>query len=120
MADEITVITGLHVSKGGSAQQIGPVRETVDMTGEGFVWHRQTIGTSAEAVTIPSDIGTAGWCHVRNRDATNYVTLRIGSGGSDFAKLLAGESALFRLASSSLYALANTAACEIEYLIVEA
>lgn len=120
MADEITVISGLQFTKGGSSFQSGPDRETVDMTGEGFVLHRQTIGTSAEAVTIPSDIGTAGWCRIRNRDATNYVTLRIGSGGSDFAKLLPGEYALFRLASSSLYAVANTAACEIEYLILEA
>ena len=120
MADEITVIAGLAFTKGGSSQQLGPVRGIVDMTGEGWVSHRQTIGTSAEAVTIPSDMGTAGWSMFINRHATNFVTLRIGSGGSDFAKLLAGESAgPFRLATTSIYAIADTAACELEVLILE-
>lgn len=119
MAQEITVIAGLAFSKGSSSQEFGPLRKLIDMAGEGAVWHRQTIGTSAEAVTIPADIASAGWCIVVNRDDENFVNFRIGSGGSNFAKLLPGEPMLLRLASNDLYGIADTGPCEIEYLVVE-
>ena len=53
---------------------------------------------------------------MKNIDATNFV--EVGLTGSYTIKLLAGESAVFR-ADGALYAKADTAACDVEYIIVE-
>jgi hypothetical protein len=78
----------------------------------------QNVGTSAEALDI-GDITTPGYLAIKNLDATNYVTVRMGSTGADVVKLKAGEFALFRLASTNPFVLANTSACQILYCLVE-
>jgi hypothetical protein len=78
----------------------------------------QTIGTSAEALDI-GDITTPGYVAIKNLDATNYVTIRMGSTGADVVKLKAGEFAMFRLASTNPFALANTSSCQVLYVLVE-
>jgi len=61
-----------------------------------------------------------GWCYIINHDATNYVELYDSVAGGYFATLEAGEVFMGRINSAvTLQARANTAACEIEYLIVD-
>lgn len=119
MADELTVITGLLFSKGGLESQMDALRQTLDVSGSHYIRRSQSIGTSAEALDI-GEITTCGYIAIHNKDATNFVEIRDGSGGADVVKLLAGETAVFRLATSTPYAIANTAACIVDYLLVEA
>jgi len=64
----------------------------------------------------PDALGTPGYVYVRNMDTTNYV--EVGITASYTIKLLAGDFALFP-AAAAIYAKANTAACNVEYIIIE-
>lgn len=74
----------------------------------------QNIGTSEEAITL-GDGGTIKELYLRNLDATNYVEIKVATGGAIFAKLLPGEDMLVRLGSGAQapYAIANTAAVDL-------
>ncbi len=89
------------------------------MAGSRVVDDTQLIATSAEAIQM-GEITTPGWCYIKNLDAANFVSIRNGSAGADVIKLLAGESAFFRWPSTAVpYAIADTGACYIEYIIAE-
>ncbi|MGD0013110.1 MAG: hypothetical protein ABSD56_01605 [Bryobacteraceae bacterium] len=64
---------------------------------------------------------TVGWAAFVNHDPTNYVDLMTAVAGVAFARLLPGECAVFRLPAAMVApaALAHTADCLIEYLILE-
>lgn len=119
MANEITIQLGLRFSKGGNSASKTPTALLRDMTGADYVELTQTVGTSAEALDL-GDITTAGYIWIKNTDATNFVEIRDGSGGADVVKLLAGDEAVFRLATSTPYAIADTASCVVKYLLLEA
>ncbi len=118
MANEITISASLSFSKGGKTASAGRSGLQDDMTGSNYFQGTQTIGTSEEALN-KGDIGTPGYIWVRNLDATNFVEIRAGSSAADVVKLMPGKMALFYLASSTPYAIADSGACEIEYLILE-
>lgn len=92
----------------------------VTLSGNQWIHHRQEIGTSEEALDL-GDISTGGWFFARNLDTTNYVELRSGTGATDFVRLNAGEFCLFRISgdASAPYAIANTAAVDLEYALVQ-
>jgi len=119
MADEITVVTGLAVSNGGREAEMPVNRATYDQTGTDFVCKTQSIGITEEAIT-KGDIGAdnGGLMYVKNLDDTNFVTIH-ATGETGGVKLLAGDHQVFRL-NSTPYATADTAAVEIEYLLLEA
>jgi len=115
MADELNITIAFSYSKNG-VEIYKRVNFTPDVAGDSFVHHIQEVGTSEEALTEPTDIGTPAWCYVRNTDSSNFITL--GATGSLNLKLLAGESCVFRL-NAALYAQADTAAVDVEYAIIE-
>lgn len=84
-----------------------------------FVHAKQSIGTSEEAIGL-GEVTSLGWAVFINRDATNYIELRVGTGGAKFAKLRPGKGCLLELGSgvTAPYAISDTAACQLEYLIV--
>ena len=88
----------------------------ISMTGTEFIHGVQSIGLTEEAIEKITDIATTGLCVFRNLDATNFI--EIGLTGSYPVKLKAKELALFR-ANGAIYALADTAACRLEYWIFE-
>lgn len=111
MADEMNLkIVGRY--ERGDVQDdilIGPLQ--IDISADPRVDIIQTIGTSAEALIL-GDVSAPGICIVENLDPTNFVSLRVGSGGDNFQKILPGEAWPFRLATLTPYAIANTAACK--------
>jgi hypothetical protein len=117
MANELTVSASLSFSKAGIAVSASKTGLLVTVAGDAYVRNIQTIGTSEEAIVL-GDSGSAGYCFLRNLDATNYVTIRPGTGTADLIKLQAGEIALFRLAVAP-WAIANTGACQLEVVIIE-
>lgn len=123
MANEISFSGALSGFKSTAmAERVG--RSVVDflatMSGTAFASSTVTVATSATAIPLGS-IVTPGWFWAKNLDATNFVRLMNGSGGAAVAKLLPGEPCVFRWDSlAAPYALADTAACLLDYLLFSA
>ena len=87
----------------------------------------QTIGTAEEAINL-GDI-TPKYGFFKNRDATNFVSIRAGTGLGNFARLDPDENGdgktfplILRFGSGATnpYAIADTASCDIIYVLVPA
>ena len=117
MANEITVSATLRYAKAKAAASLA-TSFTASQTGDKYEAGIQQIGTTEEAVQ-QGDIGTICYIAVRNMDATNYV--EFGAVTAQYTvKLLPGEGAVVPWKRSALLAKANTAAVEVEYLLIEA
>lgn len=119
MSAEITVSVSLALNDGVVDVASPPASGLrFDFSGTKYTKHAQTIGTSEEAIDL-GEITTPGWIVAINRDKTNYVELRLGTGASlDMIKLPAKNGcALFHAGSdmSAPFAIANTAACRVEF-----
>lgn len=94
---------------------------TIETTGENRQSNIQNIGTSYEAIVEDASIGTAGMAVFRNLDPTNYVEigLEVAATFYPLLKLKAGDPpAIFRI-SGALFARANTAAVDLDIVIIE-
>lgn len=82
------------------------------------IQRKQNIGTSEEAISL-GETTAPGWALFLNRDATNFINLKVATSGAIFAKLKPGEFCLLRLGSGAQapYAISDTAACQLEYFI---
>ena len=118
MANEITVTASLAYAKNSYSITLAKTGSQFNVSGTKYHSGVQTIGTSEEALS-KGDIGTIGFCILINRDATNYVSIRRATGEGNMIKLKPGEPALFRMEATAPYAIANTAACELEVLMIE-
>lgn len=118
MADEIRISTTIRYTKSGTAAS-HTQSFTADQTGDKYQAGVQSVGTAEESMD-KGDIGTIGFFAFRNVDATNYVQFGITTGVYSI-KCLAGQGGLVSWNSSTApYAKANTAAVEVDYLMVEA
>ena len=120
MASELTIRATLSFEKGSTTESLalGPLLR--DVAGTNLLHNRQSIGFAAEEAVLVGDVASGGYILAINRDATNYVKLRAGSGLTDLIRLKAGDFCLFRLDNAAtLYAIADTAAVELEYAIVD-
>ena len=118
MANEIKVSASLSMQKGEVevSMALGPLK--VDMTGDDVIEFTQNVFTNATGISIGA-ASTAGWALIKNLDATNFITLRNGSGGADLIKLKPGEFCLFRLATQTPFGVADTATCKIHCIVIE-
>lgn len=123
MADELTLSISANFSKSGisiDSSDMGLLGLQFTVSGTDWVKSTQSIGTTAE-VLGKGEITTPGYLIVKNLDATNYVEFEKAtfSTTAGTVKLKAGEIAMFRVSSSTLYACANTDACIVTYLWIE-
>lgn len=122
MANELTLSGSITFNDTDETASVSALN--VSMTGTRFIHMRKSIATSEEALDLGELSGaTLGWFYAKNLDSTNYLEIRSGTGASnDIIKLKAGEFCLFRWGSdvTAPYAIANTAACLLEYRIYEA
>lgn len=121
MASEIVVTQALVARKGGTVVGLDLGQVSITWTGNNFLQNRQTVGTTEEALVL-GDCGAGGWVIMVNRDATNYVKVRAATGAADLVRVRAGEGALFRLdaGATAPFVIADTAPCELEYVLLEA
>jgi len=117
MAKEISIGVTISFRKGG-AQVSRSESITVDVTGDAFSHEVQAVGITEEELAQGSEVGTPGYMFIKNLDATNYVEIGSTTGVYDI-KLKAGEVCLYRHNSATVYAKANTAICNVEYLLME-
>lgn len=117
MANELSIMVNLSFSKGG-AEVTKSCNKNVTITGDAFTHGVQSVGTSEEELVQGAELGTPGYMLVINLDSTNYVEIGSTTGVYDI-KLKAGEFALYRHNSATVYAKANTGTCLVEYCLIE-
>ena len=118
MAQEIRATAGITLQNGNLQVSRSVSNFPADQSGVGLQYGVQHVPTSPTALDM-GNIGTAGWAFFRNLDSTNFI--QIGTTGFvPFVTLLPGEVAVMRLATSAPYAQSDTAAVDLEYLILEA
>ena len=117
MANELSLRATLSFSKGGAIVNRSE-SISVTVTGDAFNHDVQSVGTTEEELAQGADLGTPGYVLIINLDSTNYVEVGSTTGVYDI-KLKAGELSLHRHNSATIYAKANTAACLVEYIIIE-
>lgn len=121
MASEITFTASLSFNKTSvmsSALARSVTSLTRNMTGNFFIIDTMSVTTAALAVPLGS-VTSPHWAYFMNLDATNYITLMNGAAGAVFARLLAGDCAFVPLDPACVpWAKADTAACQMEYMIL--
>lgn len=112
MADEITVQASIQVVNGNLRDSFAIGSQSIDQAAYGGPTPGYfTLGTSEETIAF-GELSTKGWCVIHNLDATNFITFGFSTGVYG-GKLKAGEACVFRLNTTSLYMIANTAACKV-------
>jgi len=123
MANEITVSMSLSVVKGSTSEKKKISAVTMDLAGTDYIHGTMQVPTTAGGTAIPLGAVTGpNWAMFTNNDATNFIELLdVASTGAKMVQLLAGESACFRLGTGAQVpaAFADTAICEMDYLIIE-
>ena len=117
MSNELRLGITLNFLKSGATLNRTFTKE-ITVTGDAFEHAVQSVGTTEEALAQGADLGTPGYAMIVNLDATNYVEIGSTTGVYDI-KLKAGEAALYRHNSATIYAKANSSACLVEYIIIE-
>ena len=121
MADELTINASIAFDDGADEVTMQVIDFLVTMGTTKFTKFKQTIGTAEEAIGL-AEVTSPGWFFAINRDPTNYVEVRVATGGAKFAKLVAdsdsdgkGGFCLLQLGSGAQvpYAIADTGACVI-------
>ena len=116
MANEISVSLSLRYSNSPTSASLA-ASFLADQVGSKYESGIQTVGTAEENLA-KNDVGTIGYIAVRNTDPDNYVELA-SSTGVYSVKLRAGESCFIPWEGAQVIAKANTAACDVEYMIIE-
>ena len=79
------------------------------------------VPTTANGTALPlGDVTTAGCLYLKNLDSTNYVQFGVRNAGTLYVtgRLNPGEVAWFRIdAGSTLYLIANTAPCKVQFYL---
>lgn len=124
MANEIQYTIGATVTKNSFRYTIPTVTRKEDLTSDPGkkVGDTQNIGTTYEALDMASGaVSSPGLALFINLDATNYVEVGKEENVTfvPFLRLYPGYASLVFLADTSLYAKANTAACDLFFEILE-
>ncbi len=121
MANELTLYASLQYADSElSAFALATLPAVVsNVTMKLVEWVKMSVGLSEVALKLGT-ITSLGWFMGINRDPTNFIELRVSTGSTKFCKMMKGEPAFFRFGSgiSAPYAIADTAACQIEYLLI--
>jgi hypothetical protein len=122
MADEIEVSGSLRLQRDGIDVMLSQLGRQFDQSGSKYVEIIQEIGTSEEALD-KGDITTPGLCLAVNLDPTNFISIRAGTGLGNAIRLDANYGfALFKFGSGATapFAIADTSACKLKMLLLEA
>ena len=118
MSDELALTARLSFNKGG-ASVTRAVNITVDVTGEAYTSNVQLVTTASEVEILQgAGLGQPGYIIAKNLHATNYVEIGATTGVYTI-KILAGETAMWRHDSTTIFAIAHTTDCLLEYTIIE-
>lgn len=121
MANEITITARLRAIKSYlSIDKNQTINADLSATAVADVV--QNIGTTYEQIVLPAEVTAGGYAWFRNLDATNYVEIGVEVSAAFYplVKLKAGEVAVLRLATATIFAKANTAAVNLQSCVLGA
>lgn len=125
MANELSFnLTIAYADSEGSSLPFQVVDYLQSVSTKKFAHNKQNIGTSEEAILL-GEVTSLGYAIFMNWDLTNYVELRIATASTKFATLKAATSStapgfwcgFIGSGITAPYAIANSAACQVEYCI---
>lgn len=122
MADELTLNATLAYDKNNAQVLESVVNLLADVTGNGmYARSSYSAPTASTALPLGDVTSPGGWLFIKNTDDTNFVKVQTAASGTEFARLLAGEFAFFRLAPGlTAPALqSDTAACIVSYAVFD-
>jgi len=119
MANELTLSASLAFLKGLSAASASQLAQQFSVAGVNFTQETQSISHTAVVALNLGGITTPGYIFIQNLDATNFVKIYDSTGGNACIKLKPLEFALFRCATTTPSAEADTAACIVQFLMIE-
>lgn len=124
MANEITVSMSLKCVNGDNTYDRKVNGQQYDQAAQGGRGGVQEIGFAAHEVILVTDVAVEGWVFMRNLDGTNFVEVGIDVAAAfePIIRMEPGEPCCFRAskdAGATLYAKADTAAVELEYMVLE-
>lgn len=119
MANELKLSVQMVFTKGTRTVSKRTGDLTFDVAGDKWTHLIQEIGLAEEALQL-GDIAAGGYCFLHNLDATNFVSIRRATAEGNAIKIGPGEIALFRLEATAPFAIADTAACDVEIVLLEA
>ena len=119
MAGEFKLTIKGDYDKGSVDVDLPNTEFSIDVTSTLIHHGVQNIGTSEEAIEL-AGVGAGGYVIAINRDATNYVEIRPGTGVADLIQILPGEPAVFRLTPTATapFGIANSGACDVEFFVI--
>lgn len=116
MANEVQISATLRYADSPVATSLA-TSFFADQTGDKYMAGVQAIGTAEESLD-KGDIGTIGYIAVQNLDLTNYVQFGVTTGVYT-VKLLPGKGCVMPWNGAYNYIKANTAPCNVNYLMTE-
>ncbi len=119
MSNEITLSGSLaYADSEGSSLSLALAALMATASTKKFVYAKQNIGITEEAIGL-GEVTALGWSLFINRDSTNFIELRVATAGTKFVRLHPGKFAMFYFGSgiTAPFAIADTGACQMEYLI---
>lgn len=123
MANEITIKASLSYAKSGQTviSRSNPTAAGDVLTQKSanfrYVNRVQNIGNTEEALGL-GDVSSPGISWFQNLGLTT-ISIRAGSGDVDVVNIEAGEWAMFRFATATPWAIADTNASDLEYFIID-
>lgn len=119
MANEITIVASVRISKGNFLWEFNPGQKQADLTTARRGGNVQTIGTGAPEALTDGDVSTPRLAILRNTDSTNYVTVGPQSSTTSnmepMLRIPAGHYVMLWLDPAVvLMALANTASVDLQ------
>lgn len=120
MSNELTLNASLAYSDSEDSDVSLEIADLIlSVVTKKFTRFKQNVGTSEEALVL-GEVSSLGYIMIVNRDETNYVEIRVSTGSTKFIKLKAGEFAIFRFGSgvTAPYIIADTAACQVDVLLI--
>jgi len=113
MANELTISAAIAYAKSGATVNRSVPSASHTISGTAVAQGVASIATSDTTIT---NVAAPGYVFVKNLDATNYV--QVGPDATNwFIKLKATQWAIFPINGTALHAKANTAACDLEYIV---
>jgi len=116
MSAELLIAASIAFSKAGAAINKTFPSTYFDVSGSAYIANSIAVGTSDETLAL-GDVGSIGWVYMRNLDGTNFITS--GADGTLYnIKMKAGEPFVGRWNGAAVHVKANTASCNMEYVII--
>ena len=114
MAGELAITGRFYYAKDGAVIDRNSGATAIDISGTEIKSGVAAVATSNTTITIPA---APGYVWLKNLDSTNYIQVAPDT-TNYFIKLKAGQWAIFPINGTAMIAKANTATCNLEYIVV--